>query len=100
MSIRLVEGDITPVIQIEVSEPGKSVDLQNDTILIHTRRVGTTEPIRTIPGEVSGSDHITVRLPVGFTDEVGSFEAEVEIVGKQTIFNTFTFEVRERYPNE
>ena len=99
MSIKLVEGDITPVIHIEVSEPGKSVNISQEVIKVHTRRVGTTEPVRTIDGEVKSHNTILVKLPEGFTNEVGKFEAEVEIVGRQTIFNTFTFEVRERYPD-
>lgn len=97
MSIRLVEGDITPVIMVQVSEPGKSVDISQDTIKVHTRLAGTTTPLRTLDGEVVGSDRVKIALPTGFTDQVGKFEAEVEIVGKQTIFNTFTFEVRKRY---
>ncbi|SPY08015.1 hypothetical protein [Oligella urethralis] len=100
MSINLVEGDITPVIHIEVTEPGRTVDLSRETVLIHTRRVGTTEPVRTIPGQVHEANKIKVPLPEGFTDEVGDFEAEVEIVGRQTIYGTFNFKVRERYPDK
>ena len=98
MSIRLVEGDITPVIYVQVSEPGKTVDITNDVIKVHTRKAGVVGgELRTLDGEVVANDRIKISLPEGFTDQVGNFEAEVEIVGKQTIYGTFTFEVRPRY---
>lgn len=92
MPIHLVQGDLTPVIELTVS----GQDLAGKTLQYWVTTSGACEPLKLAAFLQSDGKTVHVPLTAQATAQPGTYFAQLVVVGEMTVYDKQTILIRQR----
>ncbi|NYT38865.1 hypothetical protein ERD78_18890 [Allopusillimonas soli] len=92
MALQLVQGDLTPVIELAVS----GLDLTGKTLQYWVSAHGSCEPLKLEAFLQEDGKTIHVPLTAQATANPGTFYAQLVVVGEMTVYDKQTIVIRAR----